>query len=102
MEKFGNKRMHKVKTMVRQEDCVVTEDSIPPLESEYGQLSRYLQLSCCCCFCCGIRWTIAVLIMFGFFISYGIRCNVGVAVIKMVSNETEHGDLIELGESLAT
>ena len=41
----------------------------------------------------------AVLIMFGFFILLGIRCNIGVAVVKMVSNETDdNGDLIELGE----
>ena len=63
------------------------------------QLSSYLQLLCCCCFCSGKRWIIAVLIMFGFFISFGIRCDVGVAVVKMVSNETDaNGDMIEFGE----
>ncbi len=34
------------------------------------------------------RYTQAVLVCLGFIISFGIRCNVGVATVKMMSNET--------------
>ena len=54
--------------MVRDEEDVVNED-IPIHKSKHGppskgQLSSYLLLSWCCCFCCENRWIIADLIMF--------------------------------------
>lgn len=39
----------------------------------------------------------AVLVMFGFIISFGIRCNVGVATVSMMSNKTaDNGSVVEL------
>ena len=34
------------------------------------------------------RYTIALLSSIGFMISFGIRCNMGVAIVEMVSNKT--------------
>merc|ERR1719204_1173285 len=37
--------------------------------------------------------------MFGFIISFGIRCNVGVATVKMMSNTTDdEGNIVEISE----
>ncbi|KAI1883866.1 hypothetical protein AGOR_G00236440 [Albula goreensis] len=42
------------------------------------------------CSCCGLpkRYIIAVLSGLGFCISFGIRCNLGVAIVEMVNNNT--------------
>ncbi|CAL4083673.1 unnamed protein product, partial [Meganyctiphanes norvegica] len=50
------------------------------------------------CPCCNIskRMTMSVLASIGFLISFGIRCNMGVAVIQMTSNMTATG-LPEIG-----
>lgn len=42
------------------------------------------------CGCCGLpkRYIIAVLSGLGFCISFGIRCNLGVAIVEMVNNNT--------------
>ncbi|MBN3300539.1 VGLU1 protein, partial [Amia calva] len=44
------------------------------------------------CTCCGLprRYIIAILCGFGFCISFGIRCNLGVAIVSMVNNHTEY------------
>uniref|UniRef100_A0A8C9TML5 Solute carrier family 17 member 8 n=1 Tax=Scleropages formosus TaxID=113540 RepID=A0A8C9TML5_SCLFO len=44
----------------------------------------------CDCGCCGLpkRYIIAVLSGLGFCISFGIRCNLGVAIVEMVNNNT--------------
>lgn len=34
------------------------------------------------------RYTIAMLSSIGFMISFGIRCNMGVAIVEMISNKT--------------
>lgn len=34
------------------------------------------------------RYTIALLSSIGFMISFGIRCNMGVAIVEMISNKT--------------
>lgn len=34
------------------------------------------------------RYTIAILSSIGFMISFGIRCNMGVAIVEMISNKT--------------
>jgi MFS transporter, ACS family, solute carrier family 17 (sodium-dependent inorganic phosphate cotransporter), member 6/7/8 len=43
-----------------------------------------------CCKCCTVtkRYTVALLSGLGFLILFGIRCNMGVAIIAMVSNRT--------------
>ena len=48
------------------------------------------------CFYCGqapcnslsCRYTISILSSIGFMISFGIRCNMGVAVLQMINNQT--------------
>lgn len=37
------------------------------------------------------RYTTAILVSIGFVISFGSRCNIGVAQVKMFSNETGNG-----------
>uniref|UniRef100_A0A8C5KSM1 Solute carrier family 17 (sodium-dependent inorganic phosphate cotransporter), member 8 n=1 Tax=Jaculus jaculus TaxID=51337 RepID=A0A8C5KSM1_JACJA len=48
----------------------------------------------CDCSCCGIpkRYIIAVMSGLGFCISFGIRCNLGVAIVEMVNNSTVYVD----------
>ncbi|KAL5007698.1 hypothetical protein ScPMuIL_016504 [Solemya velum] len=53
--------------------------------------SRLMKFKCNCCRC-SKRYTIALMSSVGFLISFGIRCNMGVAIIKMVKNETVLGD----------
>ena len=36
------------------------------------------------------RYTIAMMSSLGFLISFGIRCNMGVAILQMTSNKTSH------------
>jgi vesicular glutamate transporter 3 len=50
-------------------------------------LARYIDPDCPCCDL-SKRYTIAVLTSIGFIISFGIRCNMGVASVKMFSNAT--------------
>lgn len=62
-------------------------------EEGAGQYQGYRGLAQPDCPCCNItkRYTIAILSSIGFMISFGIRCNMGVAVVKMISNQTETG-----------
>ncbi|CAK7306111.1 vesicular glutamate transporter 3 [Vulpes vulpes] len=48
----------------------------------------------CNCHCCGIpkRYIIAIMSGLGFCISFGIRCNLGVAIVEMVNNSTVYID----------
>uniref|UniRef100_A0A8C8XLP5 Solute carrier family 17 member 8 n=1 Tax=Panthera leo TaxID=9689 RepID=A0A8C8XLP5_PANLE len=48
----------------------------------------------CNCHCCGIpkRYIIAIMSGLGFCISFGIRCNLGVAIVEMVNNSTVYVD----------
>ena len=50
----------------------------PPLR----KIDKYVQPECPCC-SMSKRFTQAVLVACGFLISFGIRCNVGVATVKM-------------------
>ncbi|KAH1185864.1 hypothetical protein KIL84_018613 [Mauremys mutica] len=47
----------------------------------------------CDCYCCGLpkRYIIAMMSGLGFCISFGIRCNLGVAIVEMVNNSTVYG-----------
>jgi len=66
----------------------------PPLR----KIDKYCQPECPCCSLTK-RYTQAVLVMFGFIISFGIRCNVGVATVKMMSNTTDdEGNIVEISE----
>ncbi|KAM3924118.1 vesicular glutamate transporter 3 [Leptodactylus fuscus] len=46
------------------------------------------------CYCCGLpkRYIIAIMSGLGFCISFGIRCNLGVAIVEMVNNSTVYVD----------
>ncbi|XP_043824855.1 vesicular glutamate transporter 3 isoform X3 [Dromiciops gliroides] len=48
----------------------------------------------CDCYCCGVpkRYIIAIMSGLGFCISFGIRCNLGVAIVEMVNNSTVYID----------
>ncbi|XP_050825893.1 vesicular glutamate transporter 3 isoform X1 [Serinus canaria] len=48
----------------------------------------------CECRCCGLpkRYIIAIMSGLGFCISFGIRCNLGVAIVEMVNNNTVYVD----------
>ncbi|CAN7998991.1 unnamed protein product [Ixodes hexagonus] len=49
---------------------------------------RFLEPNCPCCDI-SKRLTVALLSSVGFLISFGIRCNMGVAIVKMTQNNTE-------------
>lgn len=44
--------------------------------------------SCSCCRCLAQRYMVAILSCIGFLISFGIRCNMGVAIVMMTKNDT--------------
>lgn len=51
-------------------------------------LTKYMDPECPCCPNMTKRYTVAILVSVGFVISFGSRCNIGVAQVKMFSNET--------------
>jgi len=73
-------------------------DEFPELERPpLRKIDKYCQPECPCCSLTK-RYTQAVLVMFGFIISFGIRCNVGVATVKMMSNGTDENGNVTLSE----
>ncbi len=65
----------------------LTEEGRPaPLQQKKAPL--------CDCTCFGLprRYIIAMMSGLGFCISFGIRCNLGVAIVGMVNNSTIHRD----------
>lgn len=67
------------------EQIELTEDGRPSAEQE-----RKAPLCDCTCFGAPRRYIIAMLSGLGFCISFGIRCNLGVAIVSMVNNHTIH------------
>uniref|UniRef100_A0A6I8PL19 Solute carrier family 17 member 6 n=1 Tax=Ornithorhynchus anatinus TaxID=9258 RepID=A0A6I8PL19_ORNAN len=67
------------------ETIELTEDG-KPLEVE----EKKAPLCDCTCFGLPRRYIIAILSGLGFCISFGIRCNLGVAIVDMVNNSTVH------------
>lgn len=63
----------------------LTEDGRPREDQE-----RKTPLCDCTCFGLPRRYIIAILSGLGFCISFGIRCNLGVAIVSMVNNSTIH------------
>uniref|UniRef100_A0A2R9C7V9 Solute carrier family 17 member 8 n=1 Tax=Pan paniscus TaxID=9597 RepID=A0A2R9C7V9_PANPA len=66
---------------------------------ELNEEGRPVQMSrpsppLCDCRCCGLpkRYIIAIMSGLGFCISFGIRCNLGVAIVEMVNNSTVYVD----------
>lgn len=63
----------------------LTEDGRPAHMPE-----RKAPLVDCTCFGLPRRYIIAIMSGLGFCISFGIRCNLGVAIVGMVNNSTIH------------
>ncbi|XP_063848011.1 vesicular glutamate transporter 1-like [Scylla paramamosain] len=59
----------------------------PPLR----KIDQYMPPDCPCCNMTK-RFTMAILASIGFLISFGIRCNMGVAVVQMTANRTDNGE----------
>uniref|UniRef100_A0A3B4AJB2 Major facilitator superfamily (MFS) profile domain-containing protein n=1 Tax=Periophthalmus magnuspinnatus TaxID=409849 RepID=A0A3B4AJB2_9GOBI len=66
-----------------EEDIELTEDGRP-----VASTPREPPLLDCSCFGLPKRYIIAMLSGLGFCISFGIRCNLGVAIVEMVNNNT--------------
>ena len=67
-------------------------DEYPDLErAPLRKIAKYCLAEEVPCICVSKRFTQAWLICLGFLISFGIRCNVGVATVKMTSKDTETG-----------
>ena len=65
----------------------LTEDGRPR-----DQQQKKTPLCDCTCFGAPRRYIIAMMSGLGFCISFGIRCNLGVAIVSMVNNSTIHRD----------
>jgi len=66
---------------------LVIPDEYPELERpDLRKVDKYCQPECPCC-SISKRYTQAWLVAVGFIISFGIRCNVGVATVKMASED---------------
>lgn len=65
----------------------LTEDGRPTQIKE-----KKAPLCDCTCFGLPRRYIIAIMSGLGFCISFGIRCNLGVAIVGMVNNSTIHKD----------
>ncbi|CAB4070511.1 SLC17A6_7_8 [Lepeophtheirus salmonis] len=64
-------------------------EEFPELERpKLRKIDKYCQPECPCC-SVSKRYTQAILVAIGFVISFGIRCNVGVATIKMKSTDAD-------------
>nr|CAG4647849.1 EOG090X04X8 [Moina brachiata]SVE92971.1 EOG090X04X8 [Moina brachiata] len=62
-------------------------DSMPELERPaLRKIDQYIQPDCPCCNMTK-RYTVALLASIGFLISFGIRCNLGVAIAQMTATE---------------
>ncbi|XP_033883100.3 vesicular glutamate transporter 3-like [Acipenser ruthenus] len=68
----------------------VEEDNIELTEDGRPVQAPVRKPPLCDCGCCGLpkRYIIAILSGLGFCISFGIRCNLGVAIVEMVNNNT--------------
>uniref|UniRef100_A0A8C0AW89 Solute carrier family 17 member 8 n=1 Tax=Buteo japonicus TaxID=224669 RepID=A0A8C0AW89_9AVES len=68
----------------------VEEDHIELTAEGQPVLASPRKLAPCDCYCCGLpkRYIIAIMSGLGFCISFGIRCNLGVAIVEMVNNNT--------------
>lgn len=61
------------------------------LEPKKPRSKAFLEPECICCRNISKRYTIALLSSLGFVISFGIRCNMSVAIVKMVKVKDDEG-----------
>ncbi|XP_051639940.1 vesicular glutamate transporter 3 isoform X2 [Manacus candei] len=98
-ERFFNPGKEKVKNTIsdslgnlrRKIDGInVEEDHIELTEEGQPVQASTRKPALCECYCCGLpkRYIIAIMSGLGFCISFGIRCNLGVAIVEMVNNST--------------
>ncbi|XP_046439302.1 vesicular glutamate transporter 1-like [Daphnia pulex] len=67
-------------------------ESLPEMERPpLRKIDMYIRPDCPCCSMTK-RYTVAFLASIGFLISFGIRCNLGVAIVQMTANNTETGE----------
>uniref|UniRef100_A0A8C4TMK6 Vesicular glutamate transporter 1 n=1 Tax=Erpetoichthys calabaricus TaxID=27687 RepID=A0A8C4TMK6_ERPCA len=88
MKKFAGKalgKLHRVleKKQANGETIELTEEGRPVEMKEHSR-----PMVDCTCFGLPRRYIIAILSGIGFCISFGIRCNLGVAIVSMVNNNT--------------
>ncbi|XP_064482484.1 vesicular glutamate transporter 2-like [Ornithodoros turicata] len=67
----------------------VAPGQIPDDGSGEKSWKRLLEPNCPCCPGISKRLTVALLSSMGFLISFGIRCNMGVAIVKMTANSSD-------------
>lgn len=74
-----------------QEEYYESSGIVPGAEPGEAGVNKWRRLLEPNCPCCDIskRLTVALLSSIGFLISFGIRCNMGVAIVKMTANNTE-------------
>ncbi|KAK4830089.1 hypothetical protein QYF61_008427 [Mycteria americana] len=82
-DSLGNLRRKIDGTNIEEDHIELTEEGRPVQASTRKPAP-------CDCYCCGLpkRYIIAIMSGLGFCISFGIRCNLGVAIVEMVNNNT--------------
>ncbi len=75
------------KTLVNYDELDEVTEEGEPVPKTHSMLKRMPECPCDM----SKRYTIALMSSLGFLISFGIRCNMGVAIIQMTSNRTVHG-----------
>ena len=82
-------------TKQQDEKSLVKYDELDEVYSEEEAPEKVkVGLPCRCCKCNPAkRYQIAILSGVGFLLSFGIRCNMGVAILKMTKNESMVADL---------
>ena len=91
------------KTLVNYDELDEAEDDVTPAggggagKPTRNAFDRCLDATCykcgrACPCCCNftMRFQVALLSSLGFLISFGIRCNMGVAILQMTQNKTIH------------
>ncbi|OQR73956.1 vesicular glutamate transporter 3-like [Tropilaelaps mercedesae] len=75
--------------------------SVDHVEIDHGPQDwrKYMEPNCPCAPDMSKRMTVAVLSSIGFLISFGIRCNWGVAIVQMTSNTSDSGPEFDWEES---
>ncbi|XP_066463914.1 vesicular glutamate transporter 1 [Eleutherodactylus coqui] len=78
-------QLHRIleKRQTNAETIELTEEGRPVITTE-----KYQPVVDCTCFGLPRRYIIAIMSGLGFCISFGIRCNLGVAIVSMVNNNT--------------
>ncbi|XP_071954981.1 vesicular glutamate transporter 1-like [Antedon mediterranea] len=75
----------------KKDDTVSLINSNPDSTSDtYTSTDVSMKYHCACCSCVAKRYVLAIFTCIGLMITFGIRCNLGVAIIDMTNNNTVH------------